>query len=48
MKAWRVCEDPRHSWVRDTWTDAPVDPRLPLPGFDTGAVSTDSNGGRAR
>ena len=46
-RAWRVREDPRHSWVRDTWTDAPVDPRLPLPGFDTGAVSTDSNWGRA-
>ncbi len=29
-RAWRVCHDPAHAWVRDTWAGQPVDPRLPL------------------
>lgn len=29
-RAWRICDDPAHAWVRDTWSDQPVDPRLPL------------------
>ena len=29
-RAWRICDDPAHAWVRDTWADQPVDPRLPL------------------
>ncbi len=29
-RAWRICDDPDHAWVRDTWTGVPVDPRLPL------------------
>ena len=29
-RAWRIVDDPDHAWVRDTWTDQPVDPRLPL------------------
>ena len=24
------CDDPTHHWVRDTWTDMPVDPRIPM------------------
>ena len=28
-RAWRICDDPAHGWVRDTWADQPVDPRLP-------------------
>ncbi len=24
------CDDPAHHWVRDSWTDMPVDPRIPL------------------
>jgi 5-deoxy-glucuronate isomerase len=28
-RAWRICDDPAHAWVRDTWRDQPVDPRLP-------------------
>lgn len=46
-RAWLVCEDTAHRWVRDTWVDEPVDPRLPLPGFDIGEVSTNAAWGRA-
>lgn len=31
-RAWLICDVPAHAWVRDTWTDLPVDPRLPLGG----------------
>ncbi len=27
-RAWLICDDPAHAWVRDTWPDLPVDPRL--------------------
>lgn len=27
-RAWLICDDPAHGWVRETWTDLPVDPRL--------------------
>jgi len=29
-RAWRICDDPSHGWVRGTWDGQPVDPRLPL------------------
>jgi 5-deoxy-glucuronate isomerase len=29
-RAWRICDDPSHGWVRSTWPDQPVDPRLPM------------------
>src|SRR3954471_8260467 len=29
-RAWRIVDDPAHAWIRDTWTDDDVDPRLPL------------------
>lgn len=29
-RAWLICDDPAHGWVRDTWDGVPVDPRLPL------------------
>ena len=29
-RAWRIVDDPVHAWVRDSWTDQDVDPRLPL------------------
>jgi 5-deoxy-glucuronate isomerase len=31
-RAWLICDDPAHAWVRDTWTTQDVDPRLPLGG----------------
>ena len=31
-RAWLICDDPAHGWVRDTWATQQVDPRLPLGG----------------
>jgi 5-deoxy-glucuronate isomerase len=27
-RAWRICDDPAYAWIRDTWPDQPVDPRV--------------------
>jgi 5-deoxy-glucuronate isomerase len=29
-RAWLICDDPAHAWVRGTWADQAVDPRLPV------------------
>ena len=29
-RAWKIVDDPEHTWVRETWTGQDVDPRLPL------------------
>lgn len=29
-RAWRICDDPAHAWVRDGWADEAADPRLPF------------------
>jgi 5-deoxy-glucuronate isomerase len=29
-RAWRICDDPTHAWVRGTWEGQSVDARLPL------------------
>ena len=29
-RAWLVCDDPAHAWVRGTWAGQEIDPRLPL------------------
>jgi 5-deoxy-glucuronate isomerase len=29
-RAWKIVDDPEHAWLRDTWEDQDVDPRLPL------------------
>jgi 5-deoxy-glucuronate isomerase len=29
-RAWQICDDPAHGWVRQTWHDQPVDARLPF------------------
>jgi len=29
-RVWRFCDDPAHAWVRDGWTAAAIDPRLPM------------------
>jgi 5-deoxy-glucuronate isomerase len=31
-RAWLICDDPSHGWVRQTWENMPVDPRLPVGG----------------
>jgi 5-deoxy-glucuronate isomerase len=31
-RAWLICDDPAHGWVRDTWPTQTVDPRLPFGG----------------
>jgi len=31
-RAWRFRDDPAHAWIRDTWTDQSIDPRLPMYG----------------
>ncbi|MFI5838851.1 5-deoxy-glucuronate isomerase [Catenuloplanes sp. NPDC051500] len=35
-RAWLIRDDPEHAWVRDTWADQPIDPRLP---FTSGGVA---------
>ena len=32
QRAWLICDDPCHGWVRQTWEGMAVDPRLPLGG----------------
>ncbi len=29
-RAWLICDDPKHAWVRNTWADQALDPRLPF------------------
>lgn len=29
-RAWKIVDDPEHAWLRGTWEDQDVDPRLPL------------------
>lgn len=29
-REWKICDDPAHAWVRGTWTNQEIDPRLPL------------------
>ncbi|MER6012059.1 5-deoxy-glucuronate isomerase [Streptomyces bluensis] len=29
-RAWLICDHPDHTWIRGTWPEQPVDPRLPL------------------
>ena len=29
-RVWRFCDDPAHAWLRETWADQEIDPRLPL------------------
>ncbi len=31
-RAWLICDDPAHGWVRDTWRSQDVDDRLPFEG----------------
>jgi 5-deoxy-glucuronate isomerase len=29
-RAWQICDDPAHAWVRGTWAERDIDPRLPF------------------
>jgi 5-deoxy-glucuronate isomerase len=29
-RAWLICDDPAHAWIRGTWDEQEIDPRLPL------------------
>lgn len=29
-RAWQITDDPIHNWIRETWKDQPLDPRLPF------------------
>lgn len=29
-RAWRICDDPNHSWLRESWEHQAIDPRLPF------------------
>jgi 5-deoxy-glucuronate isomerase len=31
-REWLISDDPAHGWIRDTWADQEVDPRLPMTG----------------
>ena len=31
-RAWLICDDPAHTWVRSTWDDQAIDSRLPFGG----------------
>ena len=28
QRAWLICDDPAHAWVRESWPSLPIDPRL--------------------
>ena len=42
VRAWKICDDPAHRWVRETWAEQHVDPRLPV-----GSVYANDNRGAA-
>jgi len=31
-RRWLFCDDPAHAWIRGTWPDQAIDPRLPMTG----------------
>jgi 5-deoxy-glucuronate isomerase len=33
-RAWLICDDPAHGWVRGTWAPQDIDNRLPFEGYD--------------
>jgi 5-deoxy-glucuronate isomerase len=38
-RAWRIQDDPAHGWVRDTWAEQAIDPRLPFGSGSGGRVT---------
>ena len=46
-RAWRISDDPDHGWVRQSWVDMAVDPRLPFytgPAVDTAPADSAPTG----
>ena len=41
-RAWLICDHPDHAWIRGSWAETPVDPRLPLYGTKESAASAGS------
>jgi 5-deoxy-glucuronate isomerase len=41
-RAWLICDDPAHAWVRGSWADQEMDPRLPLT-TTSGAMNTEGS-----
>ncbi|MDX6277746.1 MAG: 5-deoxy-glucuronate isomerase [Nocardioidaceae bacterium] len=39
QRAWLICDDPAHAWVRDSWADQPVDARLPFSAQTVGGAA---------
>jgi 5-deoxy-glucuronate isomerase len=37
-RRWLICDDPAHAWIRETWADQDIDPRLPLRGAATRSI----------
>ena len=35
-REWLICDDPSHTWVRETWGSQDVDPRLPMTTHEQG------------
>lgn len=31
-RVWLICDDPAHGWIRGSWADQSIDPRLPIGG----------------
>ena len=29
-RAWLICDDPNHTWLRGSWEHQEIDPRLPF------------------
>ncbi len=44
-RAWLACDDPAHTWVRDTWRELAADPRLTPPGRLSGGGGGGDAGG---
>jgi 5-deoxy-glucuronate isomerase len=36
-RVWKIADDPRHAWVRETWASEQIDPRLPITSESNGA-----------
>ncbi len=41
-RAWLICDDPRHGWVRESWASQQMDPRLPMASAQPPGVSPSS------